>query len=191
MKRGNFFYEAQGIDKYLVYRLDDNDDVYIEGKEILTNRINGIAETWFTQRDNERVFKYKVSGKTALSEVFKKPVSKIRLISVFLGIINGIKTAYEEYALDLETFVLDEDLVFVDERTNKTELICLPLYDDNRDAVDFRAFFKQAMEGRFFEEDENGRLDYPTKIQNYLNSPNAFTLDEFAKILMSMKETVV
>ena len=95
-----FTYENQGASTYLVYEVKESDVVDSLSLGMLTNnKIQGLAQTLFTQMNETRYIKYNVSSKISVRQFFNGPVNKKRLLGVFSGIVDGLLSA-EDYMID-------------------------------------------------------------------------------------------
>ena len=179
------FYENQGNNTYLTYRLGNDDELDTMSLGMLTNnRIPGLAATLFTQIDTEKFVKYNVSAKVSVKQFFSGPVNKKRLVGVFSGIADAMLSA-EEYMIDPATILLDMEYIFTDVSTCETVLICLPIYEEGKAAVSMDAFFKNIMFSTQFDQTEN--CDHIARIINYLNSTPVFSLVDFKALLDELK----
>lgn len=177
----NFSYETQGVNTYLVYEMAANEQTDTMSLGMLSNnKIPGLAQTIFMQMDTQRYIKYNVSSKVSVRQFFSGAVNKKRLLGVFRGIVNAMLSA-EEYMLDSSAILTDLDYIFTDVSTCETDLICLPVIDNERTAVDLCSFFKEIMFRTQFDQTEN--CDHVTKIINYLNSSVMFSLLDFKNLL--------
>ena len=122
-----FTYENNGINTYLVYEISKDENVDSMGLGMITNnKIPGLAQTIFTQKDTDKFIKYNVSSRIDLQSFFSGPVNKKRMIGVFKGIVNAFLSA-EEYMLDNSSIVLDVEYIFVDVSTCEVSMISLPI----------------------------------------------------------------
>ena len=177
----NFTYENQGTFTYLVYKIDEADEVDSMSLGMLVNNnIQGFAQMIFTQMDREQFLKYNVSSKVSVSQFFDGVVNKKRLLGVFGSVVNGIISA-EEYMLDMNTILLDLDYIFMDVSSCEAILICLPIEKTEKEVVDLRSFFRNIMFKTQFDQSEN--CDYVAKIISYLNGNTIFSLMDFKKII--------
>lgn len=176
-----FSYENQGATTYLVYEVNESDEIDSLSLGMLTNnKIQGLAQTLFTQMDETRYIKYNVSSKISVRQFFNGPVNKKRLLGVFNGIVDGLLSA-EDYMIDSNAIVLDMDYIFVDVSTCEATLICLPISNLEREKTDLGVFFKNIMVNTQFDSTENS--DHVAKIFNFLNSSPAFSLADFKLLL--------
>ena len=174
-------YENQGTNTYLVYEMSEQDTVDSMSLGMLTNNnIHGLAQTIFTQMDTRKFIKYNVSAKVSVQQFFTGSVNKKRLLGVFRGIVNAMLSA-EDYMLDPATILLDLNYIFTDVSTCETDLICIPIADDEMRDVDLGRFFRNIMFNTQFDQTEN--CDHVAKIINYLNGTPSFSLDDFKKLL--------
>ena len=176
-----FQYENEGTATYLVYALTEQDvlDSMSLGM-LINNSIPGLAPTLFTQMNMTKYIKYEISAKIAASKLFIGAVNKKRLVGVFSGIVNALLSA-EDYMIDTRSIVLDLDYIFADVSTCETQLICLPVMNENVGNVNLGAFFKNIVFN--IQSDQTENCDYVAKIINYLNGTPQFSLTDFKKVL--------
>lgn len=177
----NFYYENQGTNTLLVYKIGDNDDLDTMSLGMLTNNsIPGFAPAVFTQMDDAKYIKYNVSAKVPVSQLFSGAVNKKRLLGVFNGIIDAMLAA-EDYMLDPSSMLLNLDYIFADVSTCQTVLICLPVVNEQNKNTDLATFFKNIVFTTQFDQTEN--CDHVAQILNYLNSTPTLNLENFKELL--------
>lgn len=173
-------YESQGTNTYLVYEVKDSDILDNMSLGMLTNnKINGIAQTIFTQRDTKQYIMFNVSAKVSVAQFFAGAVNKKRLLEVFKGIADAILAA-EDYMLDINNIVLHEDYIFVDVSSRETALICMPFVNAEAYEYDLKTFFRNLLFHTQFDQTEN--CDYVAKLINYLNSISVFSAADFGNL---------
>lgn len=185
----SFIYENQGTHTYLVYALTQEDVIDSMSLGMLTNnKIPGLAQTLYTQIDTTKYVKFDVSSKVSAAQFFAGAVSKKRLLGVFNGIVDAFLSA-EEYMIDGNSLLLDLDYIFADVSTCDTVMVCLPVIAVDQAPKDMKEFFRNILFSTQFDQTEN--CDYVAKLINYLNSTPLFSLEEFKKVLDSVKQTAV
>lgn len=177
----NFKYETQGTNTYVVYEIDKSEmmDSMTLGM-ITNNKISGLAQAFFFQQDSTKYVKYNISSKVSAEQFLMGTVNKKRLIGVFKGIVNALISA-EEYMIDASSLCFDLDYIYADVTSCETVMLCLPVTDVEKPAVDLKAFFKNIVFSVQFDQTESG--DYIAKLINYLNSASAFSLYDFKEVL--------
>lgn len=182
-----FTYENQSTHTYLVYEATSEDvmDSMSLGM-VTTNKIQGLAQTFYTQMNATKYIKYDISAKISLSDFFSSQVNKKKLLGVFNGIVDALLLA-EEYMIDLNTILLDLSYIFVDVSSYEVSLICLPLETVVLQHMDLKMFFKSIMFSTQYDHTEN--VDHVAKLINYLNSIQSFSLCDFKKLLISLNDT--
>lgn len=176
-------FETQGVNTYLIYRLEDGESIDTFTFGMITNtKIPGLSPVLFTQIDNARLLKYNISSKVSLRHFLGGQVNKKRLLGVFSSIAAALASA-EEYMLEIETFLFDADNIYTDVSTCEASLVCLPVRRET-DAVNLTAFFKDIVFNTQFDQSEN--CDYVAQIINYLNSITVFSLPDFKKKIDSL-----
>lgn len=176
----NCFFENQGANTYLIFDIsNDNIDNMSLGM-ITNNKINGFVPAIYTQIDNTRYLKYNVSARITMKEFFTGVVIRKRLLGVFSSIIEALGAA-EDYMLDINSFLLNMEFIYVDVSLCNAEIICLPIIQNRTTGNDICMFFKNIMFSTQFDQTEN--CDYVIKIINYLNKSGSFSITDF-KILL-------
>ncbi|MGN0141412.1 MAG: DUF6382 domain-containing protein, partial [Roseburia sp.] len=179
-----FTMENQGTSTYLIYDLTrDAIDTMSLGM-ITNNKITGFVPALYTQEDSRKYLKYNVSSRITLKQFFMGAVNKKRLLGVFTSIVTALMAA-EEYMIDMNSILLDEDYIFVDVSTNKAEVICVPIMDMGMPLNDMGAFFKNIMFCTQFDSGED--CDYVARIINYLNSTPVISLNSFGALLHELE----
>lgn len=148
---------------------------------MVNNEIEGIAALKPIQSGNDRYYKYELEGRLTLTEYLGEEVKKEKLLQSFYGIASAIKES-EEYMINMASFVLDMDNVYVDPESGKTYLICVPLLGTDNDGNTCN-FFKNILFTAQFDPEENG--DYVGRLITFLN-PKTYTLDKFIVELEDM-----
>lgn len=175
------FYENQGNNTYLVYEIREEDELDTMSLGMLTNNtIPGFVPTTFTQMDTTRYIKYNVSSKLSVAQLFTGAVNKKRLVGVFTGIVEAMLSA-EDYMLDPDSMLLEQEYIFADVSTCETEVVCLPVMNAERKHTDLGAFFKNIIFNTQFDQTEN--CDHVAQILNYLNSTPILSLGDFKALL--------
>lgn len=174
-------FENQGTNTYLVCALASGEvlDSTCLGM-IVNNRIAGLAPAIYSQMDDQKFLKYNVSAKISVTQFFDGVVNKKRLLGVFKGITRAVLSA-GDYMIDPAMLLLNLDYVFADVTTAETLVICLPVVDERRPAVDFGQYFRDLVFHTRFDQSEN--CDYVARLINYLNGAPVFSLTEFSKLL--------
>lgn len=180
----NFNIENQGVNTYLVYKVNPTDEIDTLSLGMLeNNKINGVSQIVFTQRDEDKFLKYNISAKIPASQIFGGVVSKKRILSVLSGIAGAVMAA-EEYMVDTNLFIYDLEHIYVDAVANDVCLICLPIINSNLSLTDVHTFFKSVVFSSKFDQNEN--CDYVAKLINYLNSTTVFSLLDFKALVDSL-----
>lgn len=179
-----FQLENQGSAAYLLCSLEESDALDTVSMGMLTNNnIQGLAKTFFTQINREKTIRYDVSAQVPLEQFYTGTVNRERLLKTFRGIAEGLMAA-EGYMIPLGSILLDQRYIFVNVSSCKTSLICLPVSPRIAQTPDLREFFRGIMFAVQFDQSEN--CDYMTKIINYLNGAQNFSLLEFHRTLCEL-----
>ena len=175
----NFKVENNGNITNLVYEFEKLDKVNSVGLGMIeNNNIKGILPMVYTQLNNERLLKYNITSKVPMSFLFDRSVNKRIVANCFINIVKTITLA-EDYMLDMDSFVIDMEYIYVNVSSYETELIYLPLLNDEK-KLSLKTFFKNILFSGKFDQSEN--CDYVIKLISYLNG-DKFSLKDFTKLL--------
>lgn len=180
----DFSYENSGSNSFLVQTLAQNDyiDKTCQGM-LSSNEIEGIASVIFTQIDDSRYFKYNITSKIPMAQYFSRSIRKSQLIGTFAGICDSILVA-DEYMLPLKALLFDSNYIYVDIKSGKITMICIPL-ENLTDSFDLKEFFKKELLEASHDTTEDG--NYVIKILNYLKTAPQLSVAAFREYLFSIQ----
>ena len=116
-----------------------------------------------------------------VNEYFSGIVSKNKILTVIEEILDE-RTLLEEYMLDLEAAVLESKYMFVDPAAGHVKLLLLPVKHDN---LSMDMFFRSMIFSIQYDPAED--VSYVTKILNYFNGAETFTMAGFAALIRELK----
>ncbi len=181
-----FQFENQGTTTLLVYEIQENDELDTMSLGMLTNNhIPGFLPAYFTQMDANKYIKYNVSAKVSVKQLFGGPVNKKRLLGVFTGIVDAMLSA-EDYMLDPDSILLDPEYMFANVSTCETDLIALPVMNQQHEHQDLAMFLKNILFTTQFDQTEN--CDHVAQLINYLNSNPVLALTDFKELLQRISQ---
>ncbi len=177
-----FTYENQGVNTYLVYQFQQNDEIdKLSIGMISNNVIKGVAPLVITQMDERKLAKYNVSSMVSLKQLFSGMVNKKQLVDVFKNICQTM-IEVEEYMLDTDSFLWDTEYIFANVSTHEIAMVCVPVLG-NKEPIDVKLFFKQIMFDTKFDDPS-----YVGAIVNFLNGSELFTMESFQKELEAIEK---
>lgn len=181
---GEFKYENQGSNTYLVYEVGENENIDSMSLGMITNNsVPGLAKTMCIQMDANKYIKFNVSSKVSARQIFSGVVNKSRLLGVLDGIASAMLSA-EEYMIEPNMIELNLDYVFTDVSSCETVLICVPI-EEKKQEQDIGIFIKNILFNLQFDPSE----DYScvARLMNYLNSTPVFVISDFKKLIDELK----
>ncbi len=185
--QAEFYYDNQGTNAFLVYRMEQEEQLDTMGIGMISNNhIPHILPISFTRMDENRYLRYNISSKIDLENFFSGMVNKKRLLSVFLGICEAID-AGNEYMLESSLLVLDKRYIFANVATGEPDMVYLPVVG-KEELPDICRFFKEIMFSTQFDSSED--CSYVAAIINHLNTNTNFSLKGFKELLYSLKNQV-
>lgn len=182
----NFFCETQDAATYLVYRVQNSDELDSLTLEMMThNAIPGFAAASFVQTETAKYIRYDISAKISAVKLFGGVVTKKKLLGVLAGIVDAMLVA-EEYLIDSRNLLLDLEYIFSDVDTCETVLICLPVMNPEDKNHDVGMFFTEIVLSTQLDDTEN--CEYVKIILNYLNHQHLLSLSDFKVLLSQLAE---
>ena len=148
---------------------------------MVNNDIEGFLPVQPVQVENDRYFRYDITGLVTMKEYLGEYVKKDRLLKVFYGLANTIRES-SEYMINWTSFSLERKEIYVNPENGDVRLLCLPLLTVINDG-NICNFFKNVLFSSQFDLDENG--DYVGKLITFLN-PKSYTLNKFIYELEDM-----
>lgn len=179
-----FTYETQGANSFLVYAIDEKEEIDTLSLGMITNnKISGFLPAVFTQVNDIRYVKYNISAKISADQIFAGTVMKKQLLGIFLGISEAMLAA-EDYMIPLNSLVLDLKYIYVDVSTYKAKLVCVPLAKTiEQDSLNL--FLKKIMFNTRFDAGEN--TNYVARIISKLNASSSMSMNEFKEMIALLK----
>ena len=169
-----FTYENQGAITYLVCELEPTEQLDTLTLGMLTNNhIAGFAPVLYTEMNGQRYLKYNISAKVTADQFFAGSMNKQRALTAFQNILSAICSA-DDYMIDLNSFIVDSDHIYLNVSSCETALICTPVVADKDINSEVAALFKKIMFSTQFDNSED--VSYITQLITYINSGAAFTV---------------
>lgn len=183
---GQFSFDNQGLNTYLLYRMDENQEADQIGLGMIgNNRIPNILPMTVHQIDAERFFRYNISSTVSLQRFLGSILPKKKALEIFRSICDAFLAA-EEYLLDGNALVLDPRYIFVDSATGEASLVYLSVEGEQAPS-NLPDFFKRLIIS--IKTDQNEDCSYIATVLNHLNTSDHFSLQEFRKMVHQL-ETV-
>lgn len=179
----SFTYEEQGEKNYLVYEKAAEDRVDTLTLEMMSNnKIDGVVPANHIQIDDKFYMKYDITGLTNLREYLQGVVGRQKILSVLESIADAAAVS-EDYMLNISSYVLDMEYVYIDSETLKISMIVLPLL---RDEVKIDVFLKELFMGIRYDQTED--CGYVASLLNLLGGSGTFSIPALKEEISRLKE---
>ena len=177
-----FDIDEQKSGKYLVYYKKETDEVdsLVMGM-MENNKIEGTVPCMKSQVDMVVSYRYDITGLQPVTEYFSGIVSKNKILKLIEEILEE-KKLLEEYMLDMESVVLESRYMYVEPATGKVKCLLLPVKHEN---LPMDVFFRNLIFSMQYDPAED--VSYVTKILNYFNGAEAFSVAGFKKLIEELK----
>lgn len=179
---------GEGGKNYCVFRLaeGEKEDTFVLGM-LNNNKIKNCIQPQILHQGMGTLYRYNISGMLPLHYIYQDYMSR----KVFLGIIESILDALidlAEYMITPANILWDYKNIFVDQKTNKANLICVP---ENMDGTeyDIYSFFREFIFQARLDMSENGA--YHSELIRFLNTSNAgsFSKEDFLVLIHRLSES--
>lgn len=168
-------FENNNNSNYLVYSLESEDELDTVALGMIgNNAIQGILPMFFMQNNEKRFVKYNITAKVTLKMFFEGVITRARFLNIISSVCSALM-ACDDYMLEMSSFLLDVDHIYVDVSTSKAYLICLPVVNQNSQ-LNYKDFFKNILFSSQFDQNEN--CDYIAKTISFLNTNQGVTLKD-------------
>lgn len=171
---------------YLVLKLDNNTKLLNHQIEIICQNPNSAFVPFHIRREDENVsIYYNITSKVSLLQYLeKKSLNKKEFLDLLKNITKNLML-HTNYLLDLSSFVIDAELIYINPATAEISLIYVPAVLD-RDIIGvFIAFLKDLVVNSA-RVDDSARDNYMQKILNYLKS-ESFSLSDFNRLISDLR----
>lgn len=170
---GNWTYENGNTSNYLVYQADETETIDTVALGMITNNtIPGVLPLIFMQNNSNRFVKYNITAKVSMKMFFDGVITKKKFLTVMSGICSALMNC-DDYMLELSSFVLNTEYIYIDVSTSKAFLVCVPFLTEKAE-LNYKDFFKNILFCSQFDQSEN--CDYIAKIITFLNTDQSCTL---------------
>ncbi len=169
-----FTYENQGAITYLVCELEPTEQLDTLTLGMLTNNhIAGFAPVLYTEMNGQRYLKYNISAKVTADQFFTGSMNRQRALTAFQNILSAICSA-DDYMIDLSSFAVDSDRIYLNVSSCEPALICIPVVADRDINAEVAALFKKILFSAQFDSSED--VSYITQLITYINNGASFTV---------------
>ena len=185
-----FTYESGVTGSFLVASTSKDDNIIEFQVNMLAKNPNKYILPLDVRRNNDKInIYYNVTSKLSLSQYLKRSqLSKNEFLDIFSGIVKTLLNS-KGYLLSDNSFLLDEDYIYISPDTMCISLVYLPVkleVDIIKALRDFAINFA-VYSANIYEENSDGFLQ---QFLNFLKKDN-FNIIDFDKFLKEMKRLVV
>lgn len=179
----SFSTETQGLETFRVCEISAETQLDTASLGmLLNNKIEGLCPVSSIQIDNRKYIRYNISSQIPLRQYFMDKVNKRRFLTVLQNVLSAIENI-EDYMLDPEMLLLDENEIYVNVGTLRTDLIYYPfIYKEKK--LDLRYFVKSLIMNTEF--DSNEQDNYVTLLISYLNRTEKLSVTELKNYTVSL-----
>lgn len=150
---------------------------------LVNNDIEGVAKVSFSKINDIKIFTYSLEGFEPLRNSLKGIVKLSEFLEVIRNLTETVINA-GNYMLEERMFLYDFDYVFIDPKTRKTCLICVPLDGEFEGNSLFESVKTTLFSSQF---DYSGTNEVFGQVINFLNGTDEHSLEEFNNILKTSK----
>ena len=166
----------------LVTREDKADEFAI--KMITNNEIDGLLPLSVIRKNNDMEVRYNITSMIPLHQFMQSPLPRVKILKIIKSIVAAT-IELEEYMLDGQALVFQEEYMYVDIADGTTRLMYLPV--QNPYQSDVVTFVKKIMTEFQFQQNEDA--SYILKFMNAFNSGRIATPGDLLEFVEELENT--
>lgn len=156
----SFDYESSASSSYLVLRMDTGRELFDYQIEMIANNPNAAILPLEIRHINDKInLYYNITSKITLTHFLsRKKLDRNEFAGLMRGIIKAVSES-SRYFLNENSFVIDENYIFVNPATTEISLVYIPLKTEEEINNSFKAFVSNLMMNVVnFDEDSGGSI---------------------------------
>ncbi|MBQ7432169.1 MAG: FHA domain-containing protein [Lachnospiraceae bacterium] len=175
-----FNYETQNHQTNLIVTLDEEAEMDSVALGMIVNQqIPGFVSAKYSQQDNQKWIRYDVTSYVPLREFFRNGVNRTMMLRVLDGIVSAILSA-EDYMIEADTILVNEDYTYVNAKDYQVALLCIPQLELGL-KTELKFQLRQILSGKYYNPMENHA--YVNALLFYLNQPGVLRIDDLKEKL--------
>lgn len=181
-------YESNSSYSYLVLKLDSEVKLLNYQTEIISQNPNTAFVPFHIRRedDNTSIY-YNITSKISLAQYLERKIlSKKELLDLLKNITKNLMM-HSNYLLDLSSFIIDGDFIYINPATAEVSLTYIPV-PVNRDTIKVYSDFLKDLTVNSANIDNSAKDNYLQVILNYLKS-DSFCLSDFNRLLLDLRDS--
>lgn len=173
---------------YLVLKLDSDIKLLNHQTEIICQNPNLAFVPFHIRREDENVsIYYNITSKISLSQYLeRKSLNKKELLDLLKNITKNLML-HANYLLDISSFVMDSDFIYINPATAEVSLVYIPVSLD-RDAMKAYIDFLKDLVVNSASVDDSAGDNYLQRILNFLKS-DSFSLNDFNRLITDLRNS--
>ena len=181
-------YDSDATSSYLVLQLNSDIKLLNHQVEIICQNPNSAFVPFHIRRENENEYiYYNITSKISLSQYLeRKRLNKKELLDLLKNITKNI-LLHDNYLLDLSSFIIHPDFIYINPATVEVSLLYVPAPCDRDTMEVYRSFLKNLVVNSA-NVDDNAIDNYLQRILNYLKS-DTFSLVDFKRLIIDLRNT--
>lgn len=181
-----YSFDSDAACSYMVLKLESGSNLISHQAEIIGQNPSSVFAAFHIRRENEAIsIYYNITSKISLSQYLeRKRLNRKDLLDLLDGISRAL-LLHSSYLLDLSSFVLHPDFVFINPASAEASLVYVPVYCNRNSAEVCRSFLKDLVVNSANAYD-NATDNYMQKILSYLKS-ELFNLNEFNRLIADLR----
>lgn len=139
-ERFTFSYESEAAASYLVINPEGEEQIIDYQVEMISNNPNpSILPVVVRRKDNTAKLYYNITSKQSLSNILKRKLDRNEFINIMIN-ISKIILESKNYFLSDNSFIIDDEFIFLNPQTNQVSLVYLPMQNNTDANENFKSF---------------------------------------------------
>ncbi|HYE81871.1 MAG TPA: DUF6382 domain-containing protein [Clostridia bacterium] len=183
-----YSFDSDAASSYLVLKLCNDAKLLNHQMEIICQNPNPAFVPFHIRRENENTcIYYSITSKISLAQYLeRKGLNKKELLDLLKSITKSL-LLHSNYLLELSSFVIHPDFIYINPATAEVSLLYIPVPCGRNTMEVYRAFLKDLVVNSA-NVDDNARDNYLQRILNYLKS-DSFNLNDFNRLIIDMRNS--
>jgi hypothetical protein len=180
-------FENDSTYSYLVLKLDNDVKLVNHQTEIICQNPSPAFVPFQIRRENENLnIYYNITSKISLAQYLnRKKLSKKELLDLLKNITKNLML-HANYLLDLSSFIIHLDYIYINPATAEVSLVYIPVSCE-RDTMEVYISFLKDLVVNSANVIDNASDNYLQRILNYLKS-DVFNLSDFNRLIVDLRD---
>lgn len=181
-----YSFERDSACSYLVLRLDSDIKLLNHQAEIISQNPAPAFVPFHIRRENENIsIYYNITSRITLAQYLeRKRLNRKEILDLLRNITRNLML-HRNYLLELSSFIIHQDFIYINPATAEVSLVYVPVHQDRDIMEAYREFLKDMLVNSA-NIDENSGDNFLQRILNFLRL-DTFNLNDFNRLIIDLR----